>query len=432
MNLVDSEKRYQERQVFEKAIVVMFQDRISGANFWARLLANVKTSVNRGIRTLGVYFKSGTYYLDVNVDFFNSLTELEQIAVLKHEMSHILHKHLTTRGNFAKHEQANIAMDMAINQHIPDLPKNAIDYRRYKFPAGLNTEQYYDLLDEDEEFQEEQREQEARKEAIRQAIKDALEKGQIDENGNPVDGNGNPIEIPVDGHAEHNWDDISDEDKELLESITKDLIEKAMEKAIGRLPHNISELLNMFNNKPQVNWRKALKKMVGNKKANKRSTIKRNDRRFPTRDDLRGKTKDSTFELVCLLDVSGSMSDNEILVPLQEIREICKMTNTNMKVIQVDTNVKTITDFDKNTKSFTRSGAGGTYMYDGIRYLYENKIKHDGIVFISDLYIESIEACWEIRPRVPIFWLTATPEDSGEQVQNYPRMKRFLIDVKAT
>lgn len=427
---ISAEQRKLERAKFEYVIVRMFLDRISDENFYAQVLSQTKVTMVRDIKTLGVYFKNGTYYLDINPDYFNSLTEDEQVAVIKHEMDHILNKHLTTRGDFPVHEQANVAMDMAINQFIKGLPANCVDYRRHKFPPKLNTEQYYELLEDDVEFQEYLRKKQELQEKFEKMVREAIENGQLNEDGEPCDGDGNPFEVPEGmTHDRHNWEKMSDDDKELLESTTKDIIERAISKTIGKTPHNISELLDLFSKKPQVNWRKALRNMVGNTKSNKRSTIKRRPRRFKDRSDLRGTTTDTTFKLICLLDVSGSMSDAEILVPLQEIREICKLTNTEMKVIQVDTEVKEVTNFTKNTTRFTRSGMGGTYMYDGIRYLYENKIEFDGIVFISDLFIENIESCWEIRPKAPIFWLTNTPESRGEQVQNYPRMKRFLIDV---
>jgi predicted metal-dependent peptidase len=81
------------------------------------------------IRTLGVNItddmKPNLYY---NVDFFNTgdgktwgLSRDERIAVLEHEVLHILNKHLV-RTEGRNHYIFNVANDLAINQFIEHLP----------------------------------------------------------------------------------------------------------------------------------------------------------------------------------------------------------------------------------------------------------------------------------------------------------------------
>ena len=425
---VIKEEKVFNRNDFEKTIVAMFTDKVSGNNFYAHLIAKCKVQMTPSIPTAGVAFYNSSYHLKINPFFFDPLTSLEKIDVIRHEMLHIMYRHLTIRNDFLDHEQANVAMDMAINQVLPNLPEGAVDYKNFKgFPPNLNTEQYYKLLDEDQDFQDQKQARKEQKERIRQAIKEALENGQTDGNGQPVDADGNPIDVGSEGV--HEWE-LSDEEKELVDSITSEMLENATSKAIGNLPQDISKMLELFNKKAQVNWKKELRKLVGNKKANKRLTIKRRDRRMPNRMDLRGKTKDTTFELIVLVDTSGSMADAEIMIPLNEVKDICEMTNTTMKVVQVDTKVKGISDFGKSNFQFERLGCGGTYMEAGIDYIYENKMHFDGILFISDLYIEELSS-WKFLPKAPIFWLSATKMNEGSQVQSYPRQKRYELDLEA-
>ena len=417
-----------DRKDFEESIVQMFIDKISGNNFYAHLIAKCKVTMSPQIPTAGVSFRNSSYHLMINPFFFEKLTPLERIDVIKHEMLHVMYRHLTVRDDFANHEQANIAMDMAINQVLRNLPKDCIDYKNFQgFPSGCNTEQYYDLLEKDEDFQEQMKQKQEQKQRIQDAINDALANGQTNGQGQPVDADGNPIEGGSDGV--HDWK-LSDEEKELVDAITSDMLENAMTKAIGNLPGDLTAMLDLFNKKAQVNWKKELKKLVGHKKANKRLTIKRRDRRMPSRMDLRGKTKDTTFELIVLVDTSGSMSDAEILVPLNEVKHICKMTNTTMKVVQVDTEVSGVSDFGKDDFQFERKGCGGTYMEAGIDYIYKEQMKFDAILFLTDLYIEELSS-WKFLPKAPIFWLSATPMEQGSQVQTYPRQKRYLIELDA-
>lgn len=416
------------RAAFEESIVAMFTDTISGNNFYAHLVAKCKVRMSNTLPTAGVSFTNSAYNLTINPFFFDSLQPKERIDVIKHELLHIMYRHLTVRKDFADHEQANIAMDMAINQALRYLPEGAVHHKTYNFPSGLNTEQYYKLLDEDQDYQDKKKAKEAMQKAIAEAIKEAIENGNVDGNGQPLDADGNPIQgLTPDGV--HQWADISEEAQEILDSITSDMIESAITKTKGNLPGDIAMMLDLFKKKAQVNWKRELRKLVGNKKANKRLTIKRRDRRMPGRMDLRGKTKDTTFELIVLVDTSGSMDNNDILVPLNEIRHICEMTNTTLKVVQVDTQVSAVSDFSAKDFTFERNGCGGTHMEAGIEYIHENKMKFDAIMFITDLYIEDLSS-WKFIPKAPIFWLSATAMNEGSQVQDYPRQKRYKIDTE--
>jgi predicted metal-dependent peptidase len=116
----------------------------------------------------------------------------------------------------------------------------------------------------------------------------------------------------------------------------------------------------------------------------------RKPRRFNNRPDLKGSTKDRKFTLVVGVDISGSMSTKEIMAGLSEIHHICKLTKTNMKLIQIDTEVHDIQTFDDKTKLFERKGAGGTYMGDCPKYIKDKKIECDALVMISDMYIEDV------------------------------------------
>lgn len=75
-----------------------------------------------------------------------------QVAVLVHEFLHLLHKHLEINWDlFTDKSSLGIAMDMAINQHIANLPPGAIDLLSYA-PWGLDPDPnqaftvYYEML----------------------------------------------------------------------------------------------------------------------------------------------------------------------------------------------------------------------------------------------------------------------------------------------
>lgn len=106
--------------------------------------------------TLCCYFNNKTlrFNIDYNIFFLKSLNNKDEIlAVFKHEVLHILNKHFLRMDIYNKKHNtvmnlkyANIAMDIAINQYIDNLPSLALSYKLYNLPNGLDFESYYDLL----------------------------------------------------------------------------------------------------------------------------------------------------------------------------------------------------------------------------------------------------------------------------------------------
>ncbi len=114
---------------------------------------------SRNCPTMGVFYdkKLRTISMMYNPEFVDKLSNPELIAVLYHEMEHIMRNHIFiyNKEQFRKdHKRFNIAMDLVINQTIPNLPKQAMFIENFKdkkgkpFPKGQSTETYYDLLDD--------------------------------------------------------------------------------------------------------------------------------------------------------------------------------------------------------------------------------------------------------------------------------------------
>ncbi len=126
--------------------------------------------------TAGVFYdpKLKTISMSYNPKFVLGLTMPELKGVLIHEMEHIMRNHIfiyNTEQHRKDHKRFNFAMDLVINQYIPDtystptndkeekklimtLPSFALQYKNFKdktgkvFPPALSTEGYYDLLED--------------------------------------------------------------------------------------------------------------------------------------------------------------------------------------------------------------------------------------------------------------------------------------------
>jgi predicted metal-dependent peptidase len=135
----------------------------------------------------------------------------------------------------------------------------------------------------------------------------------------------------------------------------------------------------------------------------------RKSRRFRKRPEIKGNKKDREWDLIVIVDTSGSMSDEEIVNGLVEINEVCKVTNGSINLLQVDTECSELESYNPNKKTFNRKHCGGTYIAAGVKYLFDNNIKSDALIVISDMEIENIpsDRYWT-KYKKPVIFLTTT------------------------
>lgn len=344
------------RSSYEEAILAMFlkKDYADEYLFYAHILNKFSIKLSSDIESpAGITFQNPNFILYINPELFSTYTLENRMAILKHEVLHAIFNHFLRKDN-RDHKTWNIATDCAINQminenHLPNdciLPKTLSKLLNKKIPKNENAEFYYDLL--------------------------------INQN----------VDMQtIDSHDV--WDESenfgqSENSKYIIKEITNKALSETI-KQIGRIPKEISKILEIINKKQEINWKKVLKNVISNKRINTKRTIYRKDRRFNNRDDLKGKIKDKLFNLLVILDVSGSMSDEEIQTTLSEIMNICR--DIDVTLIQVDSEAKEPEKITKNTKVFSRKGNGGTYISTGLEKAKERKIQYDALIVITDGYI---------------------------------------------
>lgn len=410
------------KKMLEKSLINMLT-RDKDYFLYAFMASQCRIKEDKSVDTMGVNFINGRYNLYINPDFYNELPLNKAKGVIKHEMLHVLYKHVYREPEpDYNHYAWNYSCDMAINQQIKreDLPEGSIFPENHKLPSDLNAEQYYFLLKE--QFGEGDGEGDGDSEGKGGKGKSDGE-GKKSKPQNPfgVNGEGNP------GFDEHDWEDAKKVDEEFFDDVTRNMIEKAIketQKTAGTLPSEISNVLEIFKKKAVVNWKNAIRKITGNKRANVRTTIKRRSRRFPKRLEIPGKTKNYTFDTLVVLDVSGSMNDNEIISGLNEINEVCKQTNSSLRLIQVDSKPFPSEEYKKDMKLFNRKASGGTYLYPAIKQAEEEQLNYNLLIVISDmgLFDNDIEQFNNVKK--PQIWLSTT----GEFNKNLDeRIKQFNI-----
>ena len=124
--------------------------------FYGHILGNVTRRVESTIPTAAVSLNQSGISLLVNPDFFiEELNSDERCAVLKHEILHLVFKHLfRINEKITNHFIFNIAADLVVNQFVKPWPLPNSAYTLDKF-SDLNLkpnkslEYYYTKLIED-------------------------------------------------------------------------------------------------------------------------------------------------------------------------------------------------------------------------------------------------------------------------------------------
>lgn len=400
-----------DRSAFDEAIAamaVMTSEFHKDYVFYLHILAQCRVTFDEQMMAAaGVAFHHDHYTLYINpkeviydgpdtegkhvtvLGFSQSMPIAQRVGILKHEMLHIILRHLERKED-RDHQKFNIAADCALDQEIPKkhLPDYAI-YPDNNFPSkkqpafGLTAEEYYDLIDD-------------------------MPKSDDDDEKGQGQGSGDGDPRPGKGGMNHDKWNESAGDAELQQELTKRMTEKAAtetQKSAGRLPASYAQIIENLTKAREVCWKQVLRRIVGNKKVNTRRTLMRRDRRLPNANWIKGKTKDRIFDLGVISDVSGSVSDKALHKLWGEIINICDTYNTPVTVVQVDTQPMKPEELTKKTKKIERKACGGTVLAPALEMFKESKVHYDALVVTTDGYLwgDDIEPFAALK--VPVIWL---------------------------
>lgn len=379
-----------QEQEFSEFMIRLIADR--NFNFYAHLLFNFEINYSEKVPTAGVYYKNGKYHLDINKDFFHSLNELDKVLLIRHEVGHIIFQHIS-RGKELDHKLFNISGDIVINDSIfkgnkdSKIEQFGITSNTFDLPKGLNAEQYYNLLQEKQEQNDKK---------LQQAL-DSMESDILE----------------------------SDELTESDEVFLKEMLKRAEQRTKGNIPGEISLAMEILFRPAIVDWRSELRDITGNKKMFFEYTRKRLSRRFSGRPEIPGRNKSQGFNVIAVVDVSGSMGDEDICNGLSEIKEICDFTRSSMFLCQIDTKAYDIEEYTGQTE-FKRKGQGGTHLEYAIDKIYEEGLECDCICLITDGYTGKEEKFSLLD--IPVMILSTTGQCDMLIGDN---MKVFNLSVKS-
>ena len=214
---------------------------------------------------------------------------------------------------------------------------------------------------------------------------------------------------PFDAHDVWGKDGGEHMSEAMKESLIKDAVNQASEgtKNAGTLPSAVQQAIALAKKKPQIPWQILLKQFVSRlANGELRSTKKRRSKRYGTRP---GNKINPKLKLCVLVDVSGSISDREYEIFLNEIFAITKHIGT-VDVVEWDVKVQGVRQIKGYKPDITRYGRGGTDPREALQWANDRKHKYDGAICFSDGYF-----CVDVNNpiRIPMmFVITSDGTDS--------------------
>ena len=355
-------------------------------NYWGYLFSRIRRRAEPGLPSImGVApERDGSIVLLYRPHLIDNTEDKEILKVLEHEGMHLLNKHISRLmrimanevsdlAAISKRDVWNIAADCSVNVQASIRDPIIIDGKpwpvclpaRYKLDEGKITEFYFlELL----------------KTAKKQTISGPGGKGDGDGKGGlGYDPGG------LDNHDQ--WDlkgvpDLSSMSRKIdsyTQAVIKDSL-KTFSKDRGTLPNHIAELIAGALAAPKAPYYQIIRKLVRGTRLSKfkRSHTKINRKRtyvftiddglLPMISPFPGRTRDYTFNIVVLIDTSGSMGVDDIAEGLSGVKNILeKDRHCFTTVLEVDAGVEKEYKVKKvRDIQFEVKGRGGTTLGPGL------------------------------------------------------------------
>ncbi|MEI6209685.1 MAG: VWA-like domain-containing protein [Desulfuromonadales bacterium] len=411
-----------------------------GEPFFAHLLAGVSRQVTAEVPTLAVTVRDGQPQLLVNEDFFlKSLkSQTNRVAVLKHEVLHLVFKHLLRPLMKEDHELFNLAADLVVNQYIGKwkLPDGAVILSCYpdlKLEPERELEYYYAKLSDLLKEMQKQGFQAPSGGTGNSPAQAGGKKGRKKTPPQPpaTAGDWSKTSAPQSAsaleqmyggvrHSDHSrWNASLNGGMTALgaaEAELERLVIQARDRCTGKqrgtIPGPLNQLIDAMieRRKPQVDWRRALRLFAcSSRRTQVSGTMKRPSKRYGTFPGLRIRRFQ---KLAVVVDTSGSVGENELSLFFSEIFGMWR-AGAEVTVLEADAAVQRIYPYrGKNTTRI--AGGGGTCFDPALEWLRQHRQQSfDACIYLTDGCAPAPEA----RPPCRLLWVVTSGGETGEHLK---------------
>jgi predicted metal-dependent peptidase len=363
--------------------------------FYGLFLIGLNKELRTDIQTACVTPDNINVKLCINPEYWSSLDEKTKLAVLKHELLHIVFFHLENFDRFENKKLSNIAADLEINQYIEPEYKGekweGLEYDKGMFKtlnllSKQGTKYYYDALE--------------------QEICDNPD-GEIAQFVNDTEIDWHDLWEAMEGMSEAERKLISKQ----IDYQLKEIAEELQKKNRGLIPSELeSYIKGLFEIKePVLDWKAYLRRFSSQStKLFTKKTRRKPNKRFYGNPALKIKQRKNTLVAI---DTSGSVSDKELLEFFNEIYHIYK-SGTDVTVIECDTTIQRIYEYKGKLEDLSVKGRGGTSFEPVFAYLYENRDKYNNLIYLTD------GECSSPKTQIlkPVLWVHSSRSSINEDL----------------
>ena len=389
--------------------------------FYGHFMMGLPKEISEQTKTAAVaLMNKQSIKLIVNQEFWSSLNDDHRYGLIKHEMLHIVLKHLFIMKNYTNKSLFNIAADIVVNQYIErkQLPNGGILLERFAYLKpmyGISLERdkdvgyYYKKLDG------------MFKQQAKMSFEAAVEKTDPSESKGESQIKLTQTFIENSSALEQHkfWEEfekMSEGERKLAEYQANRIIKQTADrvkhkyKNFGNLPAGLVAMLEdiLAAMKPQFNWRRLLRLFAASSNSSYiKNTIRRASKRYGTVPGIKIKRRN---RLLLAIDTSGSVLDKELIEFFSEIYFIWRQ-GADIQIVECDTHIHNTFKY-KGVTPVKVHGRGGTSFDAPIKYANE-EYRPDALIYFTDGF-----ASPPISPsRYPILWvITPNGLKEGEGV----------------
>lgn len=382
-------------------------------NFYGYFLLKMNRKIKYDITSpTAITLNVSGYTIYFNPILFLVLDLNQMKTSIKHEIIHIISLHLIRGKELKKNFSTlaiNMAMDIVVNQYLDYLPPYATTIEWVNLKYNLDLKPYSSMEEYILEIQ--------RKLDLLDDNKDG------DEDDTKIN---NEIEKKYDVARTHeSWEKSDFYDEDIIKNITKKIVSDSKKNNVDFYVENILSDLNSNSNK--ISWNLYLKKLMGTLEKGRKKTIMRRNRRQPNRLDLRGEISNHIAKIVVAIDISGSISDEEFNVAINEVINIVKNYKYEIKIIECDTKIRRIYKA-KNSKDIKArlNTRGGTRFSPVFKYV--NNTDTNVLIYFTD---GKGEVELEVKPgKYKTLWIISGKANEVSLRNKFGVIKK-LKDVKS-
>lgn len=348
--------------------------------------------------------------LSINPLFWASLTESHQYGLIKHEILHVVFRHLFAQRECSNKAVFNLAADLVVNQYIQQeqLPEGAITLDTFSYLRPLygillepmkSVHYYYRKL----------------MEAIQAEPKKSISDYE-DQYGEIRSITGLVSENNQEQKKHSSWqefDALDPAEVKVMEYQLYNQVKQVMDRlsshqrVVGRLPSHLVTYLKSFLDeyKPQVDWKRIVKRFATSSNSTFiKNTLRRPSKRYGTTPGIKVRRH---HKILVAIDTSGSVPITYFDMFFGELHHVWK-NGAEVIITECDAGIQSTYEYQGAKPAFV-NGRGGT-SFDPPIALANQKIYPDGIIYFTD----GDAPAPSIKSRCPILWVIA-PVQKGNR-----------------